>query len=122
MARQLRISGKPLEIDMIQLTPKASKAVQRFIKFSETPVTGMRVMVSGGGCSGFQYTLKLEAATAEDDTVLDIDGIRMLVDPATLPLVDGLTIDFIDTMTESGFKFDNPNAKAACGCGKSFSF
>jgi iron-sulfur cluster assembly protein len=107
---------------MIQLTPKAAKAIQRFIKYSETPVTGMRVSVSGGGCSGFQYGLKLEAAVAADDTVLDVDGIRMMVDPATLALVDGLTIDFIETMTESGFKFDNPNAKAACGCGKSFSF
>ncbi len=107
---------------MIQLTPKAAKAIQRFIKFSETPAKGMRVSVSGGGCSGYQYGLKLEADAAADDTVLDVDGIRMLVDPATLPLVEGLVIDFIDTMTESGFKFDNPNAKAACGCGKSFSF
>jgi len=107
---------------MIQLTPKASKAVKRFIKFSETPVSGMRVTVSGGGCSGFQYNLKLESAAAVDDTVLEVDGIKMMIDPATLPLVDGLTIDFIDSMTESGFKFDNPNAKAACGCGKSFSF
>jgi iron-sulfur cluster assembly protein len=105
---------------MIQLTPKASKAVKRFIKYSETPVTGMRVTISGGGCSGFQYNLKLEASAAADDTVLDIDGISMMVDPATLPLVDGLVIDFIDSMTESGFKFDNPNAKASCGCGKSF--
>jgi iron-sulfur cluster assembly protein len=110
----------PTEIDMIQLTPKASKAVKRFIKFSETPVIGMRVTISGGGCSGFQYNLKLEASAAVEDTVLDIDGIRMMVDPDTLPLVDGLVIDFIDSMTESGFKFDNPNAKASCGCGKSF--
>lgn len=107
---------------MIQLTPKAAKAIQRFIKFSETPVIGMRVSVSGGGCSGYQYGLKLEATPAADDAVLEVDGIKMLVDPDTRPLVDGLVIDFIDTMTESGFKFENPNAKAACGCGKSFSF
>jgi iron-sulfur cluster assembly protein len=106
----------------IQLTPKAAKAIQRFIKFSETPVIGMRVSVSGGGCSGYQYGLKLEATPAADDAVLEVDGIKMLVDPDTRPLVDGLVIDFIDTMTESGFKFENPNAKAACGCGKSFSF
>jgi iron-sulfur cluster assembly protein len=106
----------------IQLTPKAAKAIQRFIKYAETPATGMRVSISGGGCSGYQYGLKLETAVADDDTILEVDGIKMMVDPATLPLVDGLTIDFIDTMTESGFKFENPNAKAACGCGKSFSF
>jgi iron-sulfur cluster assembly protein len=106
---------------MIQLTPKAAKTVHRFIRFSESPVTGMRVTVSGGGCSGFQYGVKLEAACAADDTVFEVEGIKLLVDPATLPLVDGLTIDFLDTMTETGFRFDNPNAKAACGCGKSFS-
>lgn len=106
----------------IQLTPKAAKAIQRFIKFSETPMIGMRVSVSGGGCSGYQYGLKLEATPAADDAILEVDGIKMLVDPDTRPLVDGLVIDFIDTMTESGFKFENPNAKAACGCGKSFSF
>ncbi|MDP2795141.1 MAG: iron-sulfur cluster assembly accessory protein [Sulfurisoma sp.] len=106
---------------MIQLTPKAAKAVQRFIKFSETPVTGMRVTVSGGGCSGFQYGVKLESAQSADDTVFEVEGIKVLIDPATKPLIDGLTIDFIESMTESGFKFDNPNAKAACGCGKSFS-
>jgi iron-sulfur cluster assembly protein len=106
---------------MIQLTPKAAKAVQRFIRFSETPVLGMRVTVSGGGCSGFQYGVKLEAAAASDDTVFEVAGVKVLVDPATAPLVEGLSIDFIDSLTESGFKFDNPNAKAACGCGKSFS-
>lgn len=106
---------------MIQLTPKAAKAVQRFIRFAETPVVGMRVTVSGGGCSGFQYGVKLEPGAAADDTVIEVDGIKVLVDPATAPLVDGLTIDFIDSLTESGFRFDNPNAKAACGCGKSFS-
>lgn len=107
---------------MIQLTPSAEKAIKRFIKFSETPVAALRVSVSGGGCSGYQYGVKLVAEADADDTTIEVGGIRMLVDPVTRPLVDGLTIDFIDTMTESGFKFDNPNAKAACGCGKSFSF
>ena len=107
---------------MIQLSSSAEKAIKRFIRFSETPVLGMRVSVSGGGCSGYQYGVKLVDAVEPGDTELNVSGIRVLVDPATRPLVEGLTIDFIDTMTESGFKFDNPNAKAACGCGKSFSF
>jgi iron-sulfur cluster assembly protein len=105
---------------MIQLTPRAAKAIQRFIRFSETPVAGMRLFVSGGGCSGYQYGVRLEGESGADDTILDVDGIKVLVDPATQPLIDGLTIDFVDTITETGFKFDNPNAKAACGCGKSF--
>ncbi|HZV55484.1 MAG TPA: iron-sulfur cluster assembly accessory protein [Rhodocyclaceae bacterium] len=107
---------------MIQLTPSAEKAIKRFIKFSETPVAGLRVSVAGGGCSGYQYGVRLVATAGADDTTIEVGGIRMFVDPVTRPLVNGLTIDFIDTMTESGFKFDNPNAKAACGCGKSFSF
>lgn len=107
---------------MIQLTPSAEKAVKRFIKFSETPVAGLRVSVAGGGCSGYQYGVKLVDVVESDDTTIEVGGIKMFVDPITKPLVNGLTIDFIDTMTESGFKFDNPNAKAACGCGKSFSF
>lgn len=105
---------------MIQLTPKAAKAIQRFIKYSETPVVGMRLLVSGGGCSGLQYSVRLEAHPAVDDTILELDGIKVMIDPETKPMVNGLTIDFIDSMTQSGFSFDNPNAKAACGCGKSF--
>ncbi len=107
---------------MIQLTPSAEKAIKRFIRFSETPVAGLRVSVAGGGCSGYQYGVKLVDAVEADDTSFEVGGIKLLVDPTSKPLIDGLTIDFIDTMTESGFKFDNPNAKAACGCGKSFSF
>jgi iron-sulfur cluster assembly protein len=107
---------------MIQLTPNAAKAIRRFIKFSETPVKAFRVSVSSGGCSGYQYSLRLEAAPSPDDLVLEVDGIPLLVDPASQPLLDGLTVDFIDRLTESGFKFDNPNATAACGCGKSFTF
>lgn len=107
---------------MIQLTASAEKAIKRFIRFSETPVAGLRVSISGGGCSGYQYGVKLEAVADGDDTVLEIAGIKLLVDPSAKLLMDGLTIDFVDTITESGFRFDNPNAKAACGCGKSFSF
>jgi iron-sulfur cluster assembly protein len=107
---------------MIQLTPSAAKAIRRFIKFSETPATAFRISVTGGGCSGLQYALRLEAAPAAEDLVFDVEGIPLLVDPASQPMLEGVTVDFIDRLTESGFKFDNPNAKAACGCGKSFTF
>jgi iron-sulfur cluster assembly protein len=107
---------------MIQLTARAEKAIKRFIKFAETPVAGLRVSVSDGGCSGYQYGVKLAPAAAAEDECFEVGGITLLVDPASRPYIDGLTIDFIDSITESGFKFDNPNAKAACGCGKSFSF
>ncbi len=106
---------------MITLTPAAVKAVHRFIRGSETPVLGLRLMISGGGCSGLQYGMRLETEKAEDDWELDIEGIRLLVDPASYPLLDAVTVDFIDTLTHTGFKFDNPNASAQCSCGQSFS-
>ena len=106
---------------MINLTPAAVKAVQRFIRGSETPVAGLRLMISGGGCSGLQYGMKLEAEKAEDDWELEVDGVKLLVDPMTMPMIDNVTVDFIDTLTQTGFKFDNPNASAQCTCGSSFS-
>lgn len=106
---------------MINLTPAAIKAVQRFIRGSETPVAGLRLTVSGGGCSGLQYGMKLEADRVDDDMELEVDGVRLLVDPITLTMIDNVTIDFIDTLTHTGFKFDNPNASAQCSCGSSFS-
>lgn len=106
---------------MINLTPAAIKAVQRFIRGSETPVVGLRLTVSGGGCSGLQYGMKLEADIIEDDMELEVDGVTLLVDPITLTMIDNVTIDFIDTLTHTGFKFDNPNASAQCSCGSSFS-
>lgn len=106
---------------MINLTPQALKAIQRFIRGSETPVAGLRLSISGGGCSGLQYGMKLEHEKADDDWELDVDGVKLLVDPMTMPLLDNVTIDFIDTLTHTGFKFDNPNASAQCSCGQSFS-
>lgn len=105
---------------MINLTPNAVKAIHRFVRGSETPVAGLRIMIQGGGCSGFQYGLRLEADKQEDDTELEIDGVKLLVDPMSYTLVAGITVDFIDTLTHTGFKFDNPNATSTCGCGQSF--
>lgn len=106
---------------MITLTPAAVKAVQRFIRGSETPVIGLRLSVSGGGCAGLQYGMKLESEKAEDDWEIDIDGVRLLVDPMTLPMIEQVKIDFIDSLTQTGFTFDNPNAADRCSCGHSFS-
>jgi len=109
------------EFRMIAFTPVAAKAVRRFIKSSETPVAGLRLFVSGGGCSGLQYGLRLEAAQDDDDIVVDGEGFAIFVDAMSQPLLDGVTVDFVDSMVETGFRFSNPNATAACGCGKSFS-
>lgn len=106
---------------MITLTPKALIAVERFIKGADTPVAGLRIAISGGGCSGFQYSMSLEETKSEDDTVLEHGTVNLLVDPLSAPLLDGVTVDFVDSLTGSGFKFENPNASASCACGSSFS-
>lgn len=106
---------------MITLTPKAQSAVENFIKGSATPVAGLRISISGGGCSGFQYGMSLEEAKAEEDVVVEFGGVTLLVDPFSAPLLAGVTVDFVDSLNGSGFKFENPNATSSCACGSSFS-
>ena len=107
---------------MINLTPAATKAISRFIKGAANPVAGLRIFVSGGGCAGLQYGLRLEQAKGEDDFEFDVGaGATLLVDPLSRPMLEGLTVDFVDSLTQTGFKFNNPNASGACACGQSFS-
>lgn len=106
---------------MITLTDSAVQAVSRFIQGSEKPIAGLRVSVSGGGCSGFQYGLSLEEQVAAEDTVVEFGEIKVFVDPASAPMLEGVKVDFVDSVEGAGFKFENPNAKASCGCGNSFS-
>lgn len=105
---------------MITLTEKATRAVSRFIR-SEKSAAGLRLRVTGGGCAGLQYEMQLESAPDTADTVVEHNNIKLFVDPQSAAMLEGLTIDFVDTMLESGFTFHNPNASASCGCGKSFS-
>ncbi|MDJ0738503.1 MAG: iron-sulfur cluster assembly accessory protein [Gammaproteobacteria bacterium] len=105
---------------MLTLTENAHKAIGRFIHGAEEAVEGLRIQVTGGGCSGMQYGMALEASGRSDDIVLELGGLKVFVDPASAPLLEGVTVDFLDSMDGSGFKFDNPNATASCGCGNSF--
>ena len=79
----------------------------------------LRVAIQGGGCSGFQYGLGFDTV-AEGDLELELEGVPVVVDPFSAPYLRGTTIDFLNTIEESGFKIDNPNATASCGCGHSF--
>jgi iron-sulfur cluster assembly accessory protein len=105
---------------MITLTDSAVKAVNRFIKSAETPAAGLRIQVTGGGCSGLQYSLKLESEVSPADTVVDYGEVKVFVDPESLPKIDGIMVDFVDSLEGSGFKFTNPNATKSCACGSSF--
>lgn len=105
---------------MIIMTESAKSAVTRFISSTDKPVAGLRIRVEGGGCSGLKYSLKLEESGAEGDQAVDCDGITLLVDETSAPLLQGVTVDFVESMEGSGFTFVNPNASTSCGCGKSF--
>lgn len=81
---------------------------------------GLRVAVMGGGCSGFQYALDFEQEARETDAVLEVDGLKVYVDPVSARYLEGVTIDYVFGMHGAGFKFENPRATGTCGCGSSF--
>jgi iron-sulfur cluster assembly accessory protein len=80
----------------------------------------LRVAIQGGGCSGFEYALGFDRGPQEGDHELEFHGVRVVVDPFSAPYLQGSTVDFLETLQESGFKIDNPNATSSCGCGSSF--
>ena len=102
------------------VTERAAKRI-RTILATEPSGSKLRVSVSGGGCSGFQYGFAVETADAEDDIRIERDGAIVLVDPTSLPLLDGATLDFVDDLMGQSFRVENPNATSSCGCGTSFS-
>jgi iron-sulfur cluster assembly protein len=106
---------------MITLTDKGAEKVREFLGAQEAvaPTAGLRVGVRGGGCSGFQYALAFDEER-DGDTVFEDRGIRLLVDRPSLPYVSGSVVDFVDGLQGAGFKVENPNVIAACGCGSSF--
>jgi iron-sulfur cluster assembly accessory protein len=80
----------------------------------------LRVAIRGGGCGGFEYALGFDRGAAEGDTAAEFHGVRVVVDPASVPYLEGATVDFVESLQESGFKIENPNASGSCGCGHSF--
>jgi iron-sulfur cluster assembly protein len=106
---------------MITLTDKGAEKVHEFLASQGDAVeaAGLRVGVRGGGCSGFQYALAFDQER-DGDVVFEDRGIRLLVDKPSLPYVHGSVIDYVDEMQGAGFKVENPNVVAACGCGSSF--
>jgi iron-sulfur cluster assembly protein len=105
---------------MLTLTDKGAEKVQEFLAGQDGPqVTGLRVGVRGGGCSGFQYLLAFDEQR-DGDTVVTERGIKLLVDNSSIPYVQGSTIDYVESLQGAGFQVNNPNVVAACGCGSSF--
>lgn len=110
-----------IQADQITITESAAKAVLELLEKKELKDHGLRVFISGGGCSGYQYGMALEAETRPSDFVYEQFGVKLLVDDVTLGYMRGATIDYVDDLMGSGFKIDNPNATSTCGCGHSFS-
>ena len=105
---------------MIQVTPKAIDRIKT--TFAREGVTGgLRLGVLGGGCSGLSYQFKFDTRERPTDKVYEYDGVKIFVDPKSLLYLNGMTLDYQESLMQSGFVFDNPNAKKACGCGTSFS-
>jgi iron-sulfur cluster assembly protein len=106
---------------MLQLTPMAVTKVKEIL-LQQTPApTGLRVAVVGGGCSGFSYHMAFENQVNESsDNIYNFDGLQVLVDQMSEMYLEGVSIDYIESLDGSGFKFNNPNVKSTCGCGSSF--
>ncbi len=102
-------------------TDSAVRKVKELIEEEGTPDLKLRVFVTGGGCSGFQYGFTFEEAVNEDDTAIDKNGVTLLVDPMSLQYLVGAEIDYQDSLQGSQFVIRNPNATTTCGCGSSFS-
>ena len=105
----------------ITLTDSAAKKIKLLLENEEAKDLHLRIFVQGGGCSGFSYGFTFDDAVAEDDTVVEKDGVQLLVDPMSFQYLVGATIDYTETLTSSQFAITNPNAKSKCGCGSSFS-
>jgi iron-sulfur cluster assembly protein len=103
----------------IQLTPAAAERVRSFIA-SRGQGLGLRLGVRKTGCSGFAYIINYADAQEPGDIVFEDDGLKVFVDPASLPMIDGTTVDFVKQGLNEAFRFRNPNVKGECGCGESF--
>jgi iron-sulfur cluster assembly accessory protein len=104
----------------LTVSVRAAKRIAEILA-AETVPSMLRVAVTGGGCSGFQYSFAIEDCRLDDDLVIENGGATVLVDPVSLDFLKGAEIDFVDDLIGASFKINNPNATSSCGCGTSFS-
>ncbi len=102
-------------------TDAAATKVKTLIEEEKNPALMLRVFVSGGGCSGFQYGFTFEESAGEDDTRIEKNGVTLLIDPLSFQYLSGAEIDYKEDLNGAQFVIKNPNAKTTCGCGSSFS-
>ncbi len=111
---------KPQALEGISVTPIANGKVAEILEAEGKTGYGLRLSVTAGGCSGYNYGLYFEESANPEDKVFSANGLDVFVDPQSYPVIAGTEIDFLDGLQGSGFKINNPNAMSMCGCGKSF--
>src|ERR1700761_6582770 len=104
----------------VKVSARAARRITEILKSEPQPAM-LRIAVTGGGCSGFQYNFAIDDSRLDDDLVVERDGATVLIDPVSLDFLKGAEIDFVDDLIGQAFKINNPNATASCGCGTSFS-
>jgi iron-sulfur cluster assembly accessory protein len=104
----------------VTVSDRAAKQIAKILGAEPEPMM-LRVAVTGGGCSGFQYNFALDDSRTDDDLVIEKGGVTVLVDPMSLDFLKGAEIDYVDDLIGAAFKIHNPNATSSCGCGTSFS-
>lgn len=113
------VNGDPARV--ITVTEKAARKARALAEREGRPEACLRVRVVAGGCDGFTYKLSLEDVPADGDHVIEVEGLRVLVDPRSAPILEGSVLDFNDALLGGGLKVYNPQAVHECACGKSFS-
>lgn len=113
--------GTPLPENGVSLSANAARRVTELKQQENLPAAFLRLAVSGGGCSGFQYGFSFDDVRQADDVVYERDGVKLVVDAVSLEFVKGAEIDFVEDMMGASFQVKNPNAASSCGCGNSFS-
>jgi len=106
---------------MITVTPKAAAKISEVVAGQNLAEGGLRLGVQGGGCSGYSYLVRFEGQPRSSDKIIELGGAKVFMDPKSYAFLDGLTLDYQESLIQSGFVFENPKAKKTCGCGTSFS-
>ncbi len=109
-----------IQVETVYLTDAAADTVRNLLVQKNVPDYGLRVFVAGGGCSGMQYGMALEAEARSYDHVIEHEGVKVFIDPTSMMYLNQATIDYVDSIMGGGFKIENPNAVTSCGCGTSF--
>ena len=124
MADAIQIETQPelevVETPLLTITDTAAAKVRALLEERQLEGYALRVFVQGGGCSGFQYGMGFEENFYPQDRIVEVDGVKLVIDPTSLMYMEGAEIDYVDNLMGGGFAINNPNATSSCGCGHSF--